>query len=239
MNHQIAMAAQNNSLLKASITNESHLDPDNLSKGEVCIIRHVNHKGVKHFEELLKITEKDFLIINHTRDSLMCGGVLTSRNAWNKGENAAFDIKNKPHRIYETGKITDLELLKPNEVYQVMSQKYEHDAERYYVSRFDVRNDKFDSKNFMLKPDKKTWIELNITGEQGYFKVYADSKDLAKKLTSEEIANSQFLVIAELLPNGFSGTDEEIKRITTLIEGQVNRVDNHWRVTKKAQVEVK
>lgn len=232
----IAAVVNDNAVLKSSAESVTAVNPQNLAEGEVCMIKHTSRGGEVHTEELLKISKKDFLIIDHTLGSLACGGVLTSSNEWVTGKKARFDVKNNPDKIYETGSISELEILRPNEVYEIMNNKYARSVEKYYSFRFDIRNNAFNPAFFTLDTDKKSWIELNITGNQGYFKVTSDRPDLTQLLTSRE--KTQLAAISEPVSDIRQPDYSTSQQIATVKEGTVNRIDGVWRVTEKAKIKI-
>lgn len=79
-----------------------------------------NHRD--NFEELLKIGQNQYLLVNHTRGTLKPGDILIPKSSpWSRNSEASFQVFREGNElrkqyIYETGTIKKLEMLLPSDI---------------------------------------------------------------------------------------------------------------------------
>lgn len=79
--------------------------------------------GRRHYEEFLKIDKNDFLLVNHSRESLRCGDIFGASGEWKVGQPAVLKFKNQLEEKYRTENLTHIEVRSGNEIYNILSNK--------------------------------------------------------------------------------------------------------------------
>jgi len=124
VNEFIAQIIMEEVILSSTIHQEISIKPVDIKLGQHIKLHYQGTSG-KIEEELLKIGKNEFLLIQHDRDSLMPGTILNSRSSpWEQGFEISFDF-NRDNRsaIYRTGKLLNIELLGPNNIYRAIEEK--------------------------------------------------------------------------------------------------------------------
>lgn len=185
-------------------------------------------------EDLLKIDDNSFMVIDHDRGSLKCGTILIAKNGkWEINGQAHFKFKSQK-KYYQTKIIKRLEVLSPNELYIALNEKDSGEEEVYFLSKFDSHRKCFYTTDFSISKDNDTYIKLKIRNNTGTFSLFSNDKIKTQKLLKSD--DSFIKPIAKYQPNLPS---ERISTISTTVSGIVKLEDKAWKITREATVFLK
>ena len=190
-----------------------------------------------YVDELLKINERFYLLVQHNRGSLMPGFLLeTITSPWQTGSYIEFKIvkdelsENLGGCLYKTGTIVSIEFLNPSLLYEALNTKsIEH--ERPIYALYPNKQDGFGHAVLSLNKNNEMFYVIDQRGESGEFYII----NVPKNSIQQMIKNKRTLLNPAC--ENINQPTPETTNIITRKKGQVKYVNDYWKIIKKAKIE--
>lgn len=190
--------------------------------------------GRTNCDELLKIGERQYLLISHDRGSLTPSMILeTITSPWELNSFIEFKIIEKTisnkERFYKTGEIVSIELIYPSELFEVLDTNEDVFRKNIYAV-YPNKEDGFSDDVFSTEINEEMHYIIKKTGMNGEFYLIS-----APIFNMENVLKNKKRILSPAC-KFLNKPTEKTKSILTEKRGVIRFEDNYWRIVKKAQI---